>query len=743
MAAYIKDEATQRITSSPSSIELDRWHEIFTAYAAHDDKTPRILPTQITEWEIFRKFLNGDIPQAEYYTNKTTRAAVETVTNALAHNKFKEYRADINAALYQRIQAGKQNRHWTEEAIDPQNRMYLDAARLINKGLIEGIAQWESGKFMAPDRALYEAQVDDKITDGFDEALLSPNLNIDNMEGFVADVIRKRLLDFHRTRLGRHETTRENRPRFTSLESPLYTNDNGRTVSMRDTLEDEPDINTNLQAINGAALIAQIQRFAGSLSPKRRQVLTTFLEEKARDDEANSEEMAAKIGISASTFDSHMRTIREQLIAFNPDLKEDVIRFFGATPTLIRRMEEKYGENGLVIKPEEHEGEISGPQLPLTTEFQPIIITNDMPEPQTTMSTSYENYAQSLGMQIKLRRDERKMSLQNVADAVMGSMAGDTGISAEQVRRWEQARELPNDEQVAALAITLIDENDVIQNKEQARRNFMHAYECSKAALAGQDATDDDRYAFANMLSEQREQFSRDGNKVLSLEGVAKKASEHIKIAINDQETEWLRADPKGFIASIEAGAVIPSKGMVHALVKAFNKVQILSEDENRVLYDAYECSAEVKTEPLARVTKRLPIAGSVLPRVTEPSFSGDEALEQTGSELSPRVQELRSAIRKLFVPENDQYFTLSSIGVSVGIPHNRISALMGQNSNADPTKVSALTQGVRDKLIVYLNTHNHADKVAEFEELFDEMRQVTHYTGLRGRKVSASVGME
>lgn len=356
---------------------------MFDAYAAYGDESALVSPRKVAEWEAFRQFLAGDISKDEYYAdNSTIRSDVETVAHTLGRSRFEEYRTDLNAALYQRIQAGKHDRHWKEEAADPQNRMYFDTARLINKKLIQSVTQWELNKFMAPDRASYEAQVDDKIAEGFDEALLSPDLNTDNFNGFVANVIRKRIIDFHRVRLGRSEASREKRPHFTSLENPIYDNGSGKTVSMRDTLGAEPEVYAHLHAIDGAALIAQIQRFAESLPTRRHQVLTTFLEEKERDDEATFEDMAAKIGMTSGTFQSHMHTIREQLIEFNPALKKDVIRFFGATPELIRRMDAKHGVNGQAIHQDDQQEE--APIIPLISQPITLPIGDYMPELQTT-----------------------------------------------------------------------------------------------------------------------------------------------------------------------------------------------------------------------------------------------------------------------------------------------------------------------------------------------------------------------
>jgi len=362
--------------------------------------------------------------------------------------------------------------------------------------------------------------------------------------------------------------------------------------------------------------------------------------------------------------------------------------------------------------------------------------SKEVPMPTTSAAiadikpyAAYEDYKRSFGFQIKIRRDERDMRLQDVATAVTDNLSSGGGISPEQVRKWEQARELPSDEQAKALAVILIDENEAVSDKEQARRTFMQAYERSKSAFTRQGDRNDDRFAFADTLSEYRESFRNRRKMTLSLEGLASKASEHVKISITDEEEERLRSEPREFIAAVEAGAIAPSRGLTIALVAALDKTRTLSGDEKQALYTASEQSSASVATP---VTHRARVNGSAhRPAVVEPEEEeAPAAPAKPREELGEEIKRVKRKLHTFF--EGDDMPSLNQVALDAGFPKgstNLIYVLMSEDNTHDPRKIGALSDTVKNRLATYLSTHGKEREVERFKQTFDEMRRVTGYT--------------
>jgi len=351
---------------------------------------------------------------------------------------------------------------------------------------------------------------------------------------------------------------------------------------------------------------------------------------------------------------------------------------------------------------------------------------------------AYEGYKRSFGFQIKMRRDERDMTLQDVAVAITGSLSGGSSISPDQVRKWEQARELPNDDQAKALAIALIDENETITDKEQARRAFMQAYERSKGAFDRQERSDD-RFAFADMLSEHRESFRNRRKMTLSLEGLAAKASEHVKISITEEEEGRLRSEPREFIAAIEAGAIIPSRGLTVALVAALDKKKTLSGEEKSALYAALEQSSESIATPVVHR-----INGSARPTSVIEAEETPAAPPQPRQELGEEIKAIKRKLHAFFQGEDAP--SLNQVAIDAGFPRgssNLVYVLMSDDNSQNPRKIGALSDTVKTRLATYLSTHGkNVQEVERFKQAFDEMRQVTGYTARQAQPTQSGASL-
>ena len=345
-----------------------------------------------------------------------------------------------------------------------------------------------------------------------------------------------------------------------------------------------------------------------------------------------------------------------------------------------------------------------------------------------TTENAYDAYKNSLGLRIKLHRDERKMTLKEVAEALTETLNADGVISAMQIQHWEQSRALPDKQQLEALAIALIDENDAVIDKEQARKVLLEAYAHSTQAFE-LDERSDDLYAFADALIYQRENLKDSNHMTLSLEGLAQRASEHVKINIGDREKQLLATEPFAFIAGIEAGVIIPSKGLMHALVTAMHSVMALEPEQKKALYDAHERIAENK--PRAAFVPKV-IEGGLGTQTqhseSEPLSNEAHATEQNETEaLSPRLLGLKQEMNRLFTFD-DGKFKASVIAGETGISHTALSALMGIKCKQNPKHCGSLSGNVKAKLRTYLEAHGKEDMVEEFEAIFDDMRAEVGY---------------
>ena len=200
------------------------------------------------------------------------------------------------------------------------------------------------------------------------------------------------------------------------------------------------------------------------------------------------------------------------------------------------------------------------------------------------------------------------MTPETLAAEVGGVMQKSNAVDKAQVIRWEQALAVPDREQYKALEKLLIDENPAIkaEDKAEEREIFAAAYQRSKDMLekGSRDPNfDPQRYAFGTMVREYHDQLSG-----VSLEGLATKLNERLKIEISGDEQALLQKEPREFIGAIEAGVVQPSKGLAVALVFALDKSRELSEGEKQKLYDAYEAGGGLNasaSEAVIRKTRR------------------------------------------------------------------------------------------------------------------------------------------
>ena len=86
-----------------------------------------------------------------------------------------------------------------------------------------------------------------------------------------------------------------------------------------------------------------------------------------------------------------------------------------------------------------------------------------------------------------------------------------------------------------------------------------------------------------------------------SLEELATRVTQRMKIEISHHEHAMLQNEPRAFIGAIEANVVQPSKGLAVALVSALDNAKELSEEEKQRLYKAYEASGAAARAPRSR----------------------------------------------------------------------------------------------------------------------------------------------
>jgi len=352
MEMRITDDQEQLIGPSPAGIPLDRWREMFDAHNARQKqvpsiKAPALLFPTTQQWKNFEHFLNGKILANDYYNYATkdgVRSDIETVATALGDlledPKLDAYREALNKILYQRIQETRQDRHWQEEAADPHTRMYIEAARLINARLIRKISDFEKREHFFLVDAPKEAQIDDKITKAFDETILSPGIDIGNFDGFIANGIYKRLADLRLS-------WERRRISFVSL-------DDKKSRKLRAILAGETPERVTAHTLDEETLLNRIRRFATALPGSEGLAMTTFLDEKDKDDKITNAAMAKKIGMTEVAFNTFMRSARKKLRESHPSLMENVSHFFGGSSGLIyestTQPSEKNSQNGHAVE---------------------------------------------------------------------------------------------------------------------------------------------------------------------------------------------------------------------------------------------------------------------------------------------------------------------------------------------------------------------------------------------------------
>jgi hypothetical protein len=335
--------ATQLITFSPHGIALDRWREMFLATATHDDA--KIYPKKIKAWNTFGDFLEGKISAKKYYSEKSGICdTVGIIADTLGSKKFDEYRRDLNALLSARIRVNRYGQNWKEISNLPDERMYLDIAQLLNRGLIQQMGEWGVHRYPKikceeNGRHSRAAELTVAILEGFDEALLSAPATLSN--GFIFNVTRKRILDFYRVKVGRTYPRKEwesaeqtpigHRPRFHSLDE-IFAN---TTICLYDSLaapqQDE------MFALEAVDLVKRVRKFAHSLPSQERLVFETYLNEKGKDPEIEDGEIAEKIGLRVNNFRMHLSHGRQKLIKSHPEIADEVTRLFGHAPLLVER----------------------------------------------------------------------------------------------------------------------------------------------------------------------------------------------------------------------------------------------------------------------------------------------------------------------------------------------------------------------------------------------------------------------
>lgn len=338
-------------------------------------------------------------------------------------------------------------------------------------------------------------------------------------------------------------------------------------------------------------------------------------------------------------------------------------------------------------------------------------------------NTAYETYKESFGFQVYDHRHERKLTPEALAAEVSNVMQRTNAVDKARVIQWEQSLSVPDRDQYKALETLLIDENPAIKpaDKAEARDTFALAYERSKEVIQNESYEPESlkrRFAFGTLLREHHDLLSG-----VSLEGLAGKVNERLKIEITEGERELLTREPRKFIGAVEAGVVQPSKGLAVALVAALDKSRGLSEGEKRKLYDAYEAGGGLNaSSPEAVIGKT--------------RKSADPEQDQA----SPEVKRIQSEVQDFFREEGGKPNVTAIAAYArndLGYSHGAASVVypIMDESNSSVSRIrKVLSDTAKELLAAYLSEKGKSkEEVAQFEAKFDELRKATgHRTRTR-----------
>ena len=216
--------------------------------------------------------------------------------------------------------------------------MYRVVARLINKGLFRSVSVRTLKQ--TPALAPYEAEMDDKIFEAFNEAMLSPHIDIKTFSGFITTVLRRRIVDLRHEVVANPRAQHGNRPRFISLDQPK----GGEKYTLSNLAGNDDRSDTPAGNMDSAELMGQLRHFAKSLPPRQKQVFTVFLDELEGGPIPSKSKMAEKIGIDGRLFNGNLRVVLDRLASM-PELRERIVEFLGETPSHISRFNERSAAN--------------------------------------------------------------------------------------------------------------------------------------------------------------------------------------------------------------------------------------------------------------------------------------------------------------------------------------------------------------------------------------------------------------
>ena len=346
-------------------------------------------------------------------------------------------------------------------------------------------------------------------------------------------------------------------------------------------------------------------------------------------------------------------------------------------------------------------------------------------------STAYETYKESFGFQVYDHRHERKLTPEALAAEVSNVMQRTSVVDKTRVIEWEQSLAVPDRDQYKALETLLIDENPAIKpaDKAEARETFALAYERSKEVIQNESYEPESlkrRFAFGTLLREHHDLLSG-----VSLEGLAGKVNERLKIEITEGERELLTREPRTFIGAVEAGVVQPSKGLAVALVSALDKSRGLSEEEKRKLYDAYEAGGGLNASSPEAVMGKT-------------RKSADPEQDQA----SPEVKRIQSELQDFFREDGGKPNVTAIAAYArndLGYSHGAASVVypIMDESNASVSRIrKVLSDTAKELLSAYLTEKGKSkEEVAQFEAKFDELRKATGHRTRTRSEGGVSVG--
>jgi len=331
--------------------------------------------------------------------------------------------------------------------------------------------------------------------------------------------------------------------------------------------------------------------------------------------------------------------------------------------------------------------------------------------------SAYQAYEQSLGYQMAMRRDERKLTLAALAEQVSALVSDGIPITEEKVKLWEQAVKLPDQQQYEALEKILIDENKLINDKEAARAEFRASYERSQKAMteayAGSGVPVENLYAFADSIHAHREALD------ISREQLAAQIPIKEGLVVGEYEKQLLETKKGAFIAGVEAGILLPSEAMMQALIQIIERTKPLEDAQKEAMQQSYD---HMSRYAIGAKSKR--------------EHSPEDYIGTREDVLA-----LKNRMLELF-KENGAQLSPSQIGRRAGTQQTGMSALMGDKSTMNPR--AALGEPGRERLEKLLRkletqagkTENEVEAtVASFNQVFEEMRQVAEWSAKRGRR--------